>query len=90
VELISKIHVVYIETYLKLMVKIVMETIQFVKTRENEIPYRWLDVLDKNNVRVMALDPIHDQKLIKALSTTSKWVIEYEDEDAIFYYREQS
>jgi len=72
------------------MVKMEMETIELVKTQDNDIPIKWLDVLDENNVRVMALDPVHDQKLIKALSTTQKWVIEFEDEDVVFYYRDQS
>jgi len=72
------------------MVKMEMETIELVKTQDNNIPIKWLDVLDENNVRVMALDPVHDQKLIKALSTTQKWVIEFEDEDVVFYYRDQS
>ena len=67
-----------------------MDTIKLVKTQENEIPIKWLEVLDKNNVHVMALDPVHDQKLIKALNTTSKWVIEFEDDDVVFFYRDQS
>ena len=67
-----------------------METIELVKPQEKEIPIKWLDVLDKNNVHVMALDPIHDQKLIKALNTTPKWIIEFEDEDVVFYYRDQT
>ena len=72
------------------MVKMAMETIELVKTPESDNPLKWLDVLDKNNVSVMALDPVHDQKLIKALSTTPKWIIEFEDEDVVFYYRDQS
>jgi hypothetical protein len=47
----------------------------------------WLDVLDKNNVRHMALDPNHDQKLIKALNSRPDWIIEFENDEAILYAR---
>jgi hypothetical protein len=48
----------------------------------------WLDVLEEHNVSYMALDPVHDQKLIEQLQTRPDWIVEYTTEDAIFFVRE--
>lgn len=48
----------------------------------------WLDVLEENNVHFMALDPQHDYKLIEQLQTRQGWVVEYANDEAIFFVRE--
>ena len=48
----------------------------------------WLDVLEENNVRFMALDPQHDQKLIEQMQTRQGWVIEFADDEAVFFVRD--
>ena len=53
------------------------------------ISRHWLDVLEKNNVRFMALDPRHDGKLIKQLESRSGWMVEYANEEAIFFVRDE-
>ena len=56
----------------------------------SRVPSRnWLDVLEKNNVRFMALDPHHDQKLINALESRPGWIVEFKCDDAIFYVRKE-
>ena len=52
------------------------------------ISRHWLDVLEKNNVRFMALDPQHDGKLIEQLQTRPGWLVEFANEEAIFFVRE--
>ena len=52
------------------------------------ISRHWLDELEENNVRFMALYPQHDHKLIEQLQTHQGWVVEYADEEAIFFVRE--
>lgn len=56
---------------------------------ENMINRRWLDVLDKNNVNFMVLDPMHDRNLIEKLQACSDWIIEFATEDAVFFVREE-
>jgi len=56
---------------------------------DESLDRNWLDVLDKNNVSHMALDPYHDQNLIKALNSRPGWIIEFENDEAIFYAREE-
>ena len=53
------------------------------------IGHRWLDRLEKNNVKFMVLDPMHDEKLIEQLQTRPDWIIEFATEDAIFFVREE-
>jgi hypothetical protein len=50
----------------------------------------WLDVLEKNNVRYMALDPQHDSKLIEQLQSRPGWVVEFANEEAIFFVRQET
>ena len=49
----------------------------------------WLDVLEENNVNFMALDVVHDRKLIEQLQTRPDWIVEYATEEAIFFVREE-
>jgi len=51
------------------------------------ISRHWLDVLEENNVRFMALDPQHDRKLIEQLENRPGWVIEFANEETIFFAR---
>jgi hypothetical protein len=51
------------------------------------ISRHWLDVLEENNVRFMALHPQHDHKLIEQLKTRQEWIVEYADDEAIFFVR---
>jgi hypothetical protein len=53
------------------------------------ISRHWLDVLEENNVRFMALDPQHDRKLIEQLQTRQGWMIEFANDEAIFFVREE-
>lgn len=53
------------------------------------ISHRWLDLLEENNVKYMALDPMHDTNLIQQLQTCPNWIVEYATEEAIFYVREE-
>lgn len=52
------------------------------------ISRHWLDVLEENQVRFMALDPQHDRKLIEQLQTRPDWVVEFTTEEAIFFVRQ--
>ena len=51
------------------------------------ISRHWLDVLEENNVRFMALDPQNDEKLIEQLQTRPGWAIEFASNEAIFFVR---
>jgi hypothetical protein len=53
------------------------------------ISRHWLDVLEENNVRFMALDPQHDRKLIEQLQTRPGWVIEFANEEAMLFVRNE-
>jgi hypothetical protein len=53
------------------------------------ISRHWLDVLEENNVRFMALDPQHDRKLIEQLQTRPGWVIEFANDETIFFVRDE-
>ena len=53
------------------------------------ISRHWLDMLEENHVRFMALDPIHDTKLIEQLQTRPEWIVEYATEEAIFFVRDE-
>ena len=48
----------------------------------------WLDVLQENHVRYMALDPQHDARLIELLQTSPEWKVDFADAEAIFFVRE--
>ena len=52
------------------------------------ISRHWLDVLEENQVRFMALDPQRDRKLIEQLQTRPDWVEELATEEAIFFVRQ--
>jgi hypothetical protein len=47
--------------------------------------HSWLDVLEEYNIKYMALDPLHDGKLIEQLQTRPNWIVEYANEEAIFF-----
>jgi hypothetical protein len=47
----------------------------------------WLETLEDHKVNFMALDPVHDDNLIEFLKTDPDWVIEFADQDAIFFTR---
>jgi hypothetical protein len=49
----------------------------------------WLDVLEEHHVSYMALDLLHDKKLIEQLQTRPGWIVEYATEEAIFFVREE-
>ena len=53
------------------------------------ISRHWLDVLEKNHVRFMALDPHHDGKLIEQLLLRPGWIVEFANEDAMFFVRKE-
>ncbi len=53
------------------------------------ISRHWLDALEANNVRFMVLDPQHDAKLIEQLQTRSGWLVEFADDEAIFFVRDE-
>jgi hypothetical protein len=65
-----------------------METIHHTALQKNEIDLNWLNNLERNNVQIISLDPYHDQRLINTLNSAPEWIIEFEDDDAIFYSRE--
>ena len=67
-----------------------MQMIDLDKPRGKELSLSWLEKLEMRNVSVMALDPAHDQILINTLNSTSNWIIEFEDEDVVFYYRDRA
>jgi len=54
------------------------------------ISRHWLDVLEENNVRYMALDPLHDRKLIELLENRPGWVIEFSDDKGILFVRDET
>ena len=56
---------------------------------QTRITRRWLDVLEEYDVKFMALDPIHDMKLIEQLQTRPDWIVEYATDEAIFFVREE-
>jgi hypothetical protein len=49
--------------------------------------HHWLDVLEEHQVTHMALDPLHDIRLIEQLQTHPEWIVEFANEEAIFYVR---
>ena len=49
----------------------------------------WLDALEEHNVRYISLDPQHDSKLIEVLRSRPEWVVEFANEEAIFFVREE-
>jgi hypothetical protein len=53
-----------------------------------QISRHWLDVLEEHHVRFIALDPQHDKKLIQALQSRPEWIVEFANEEAIFFVRE--
>lgn len=65
-----------------------MEAIRQNVLQKNEIDLIWLDNLERNNVQIISLDPYHDQRLINTLNSAPEWIIEFEDEETVFYARE--
>ena len=53
------------------------------------ISRHWLDVLEANNVRFMALHPQQDEKLIEQLQNRPEWAIEFVSDEAIFFVRSE-
>ena len=53
------------------------------------ISRHWLDVLEENNVHFMVLNPQQDHKLIEQLKTRQDWIVEYADDEAIFFVRDE-
>jgi len=60
------------------------------KDLQTIISCRWLDVLEENHVKFMVLDPIHDSTLIEQLQTHPSWIVEFANEEAIFFVREEA
>jgi len=56
---------------------------------QTEISRHWLDVLEENHVRFMVLDPQHDRKLIEQLQTRPGWMVEFANDEAIFFVRDE-
>jgi hypothetical protein len=58
-------------------------------TTQIEISRHWLDMLEENHVRYIALDPQHDAVLIEQLQTRPEWLVEFANEEAIFFVRDE-
>jgi hypothetical protein len=54
----------------------------------NRISHYWLDALEAHHVRYIALDPQHDHKLIESLLSRSEWVVEFANDEVVFFIRE--
>ena len=54
---------------------------------QTEISRHWLDMLEENQVNFIALDPLHDVKLIEQLQTRPGWMVEFTNDEAIFFLR---
>ena len=67
-----------------------MDTQTHKTSAQTGISHYWLDMLEEHNVKYMALDPMHDKKLIEQLETRPDWIVEYATEEAIFFVREEA
>ena len=56
---------------------------------QTKVNLYWLDVLNEYNVKHMALDPVHDKKLIEQLNNHPTWIVEYASVEAVFFIREE-
>ena len=56
---------------------------------QTEISRHWLDMLEENHVRYIALDPHHDVDLIEQLGTRPEWLVEFANDEAIFFVRDE-
>ena len=56
---------------------------------QTDISHHWLDVLEENHVTFMALDPLHDAKLIEQVQTRPGWMVEFSNDEAIFFVRDE-
>lgn len=56
---------------------------------QTEISRYWLDILEENHVRYIALDPQHDAILIEQLQTRPEWLVEFANDEAIFFVRDE-
>ena len=65
-----------------------MTTIPQMISLNTRISRYWLDMLEAHHVRYISLDPQHDKKLIEVLRSRPEWVVEFADEEAIFFFRE--
>ena len=65
-----------------------MTTISQTISLNTRISRYWLDMLEEHHVRYISLDPQHDKKLIEVLRSRPEWVVEFADEEAIFFFRE--
>ena len=65
-----------------------MTTISQTISLNTRISRYWLDMLEEHHVRYISLDPQHDKKLIEALRSRPEWVIDFADDEAIFFVRE--
>jgi len=66
-----------------------MSTLSQTIDPNTRISHYWLDALEKHHVRYISLDPQHDKKLIDVLRNRSEWIVEFENDEAIFFVREQ-
>jgi hypothetical protein len=57
--------------------------------QNTRISHYWLDTLEAHHVRHIALDPQHDNNLIESLLSRPEWVVEFANEEAIFFVREE-
>ena len=51
--------------------------------------HHWLNTLEAYQVRHIALDPRHDKEFIKALRSRPEWMVEFANEEAIFFVRDE-
>ena len=56
---------------------------------QTDISRHWLDVLEENHVKLIALDPLRDVKLIEQLQTRPGWIVEFSNDEAIFFVRDE-
>jgi hypothetical protein len=67
-----------------------MKTQRHTTGAQTRISRYWLDMLEENNVKFMALDPEHDATFIEQLQTRSDWLVESATEEAILFVRESA
>jgi hypothetical protein len=53
------------------------------------ISRHWMDVLEENHVHFMVLDPQHDGKLIEQVQTRPGWMVEFANDEAIIFVRDE-
>ncbi len=56
---------------------------------QTDISRHWLAVLEENHVNFIALDPLHDVKLIEQLQIHPEWIVEFANDEAICFVRDE-